>query len=219
MLHADTLFPVSSGEAGEPRDVLGDPGEIRGLGDAVTVDPVSAAEIARAETARGAALNVLLVGAAGALQRLVRLPRMPAGGWTKESVARAVRDALGDLPELTAQSYSPTVAISEHVRARHPRCGSYDCARGSRRCDLDHDRPWPRGPTSVTNLVPRCRRHHETKTRGLVQSRLDLGGSLTTTMLTGLVVTTRPEPLPGFGVGESYGPTCTEAQSSAPAAA
>lgn len=194
MLHADTLFPVSSGEAGEPRDVLGDPGEIRGLGDAVTVDPVSAAEIARAETARGAALNVLLVGAAGALQRLVRLPRMPAGGWTKESVARAVRDALGDLPELTAQSYSPTVAISEHVRARHPRCGSYDCARGSRRCDLDHDRP-------------------------LVQSRLDLGGSLTTTMLTGLVVTTRPEPLPGFGVGESYGPTCTEAQSSAPAAA
>lgn len=194
MLHADTLFPVSSGEAGQPRDVLGDPGEIRGLGDAVTVDPVSAAEIARAETARGAALNVLLVGAAGALQRLVRLPRMPAGGWTKESVARAVRDALGDLPELTAQSYSPTVAISEHVRARHPRCGSYDCARGSRRCDLDHDRP-------------------------LVQSRLDLGGSLTTTMLTGLVVTTRPEPLPGFGVGESYGPTCTEAQSSAPAAA
>lgn len=219
VLHVDTLFPVSSGEVGQQRDALGDPGEIRGLGDAVVVDPVSAAEIARAETARGVALNVLLVDAAGGLQRLVRLPRTPAGGWTRESVVRAVRDALADLPELTAQGYSPTVAISEHVRARHPRCVAYDCARGAQRCDLDHDRPWPRGPTSVTNLVPRCRRDHETKTRRLVRSRPDPQGSLTTTMLTGLVVTTRPEPLPGFGVGESYGPGCTEADGSPPVAA
>ena len=111
---------------------------------------------------------------------------------------------MPDLPPLQTESYEPTVAITDHVRAVHPRCTSYDCARLASRCDLDHDESWPRGPTSVTNLCPRCRRHHELKTRGLVQTRLHPDGSLTTTTLLGTTITTRPEPLPGFGVGEAY---------------
>jgi hypothetical protein len=96
------------------------------------------------------------------------------------------------------------VAITDHVRAVHPRCTSYDCARLASRCDLDHDESWPRGPTCVTNLCPRCRRHHELKTRGLVRTRLHPDGSLTTTTLLGTTITTRPAPLPGFGAGEAY---------------
>jgi hypothetical protein len=171
----------------------------------VAVDPVSAAEIARAEIARGVALNVLLVDGAGSLRRVVRLPRAPAGGWTKDLVVRKVRAAVPHLPELSTPGYVPTAAIAEHVRARHSRCGWYDCPRSSARCDLDHDEPWPRGPTAARNLVPRCRRHHGTKTRRLVRSRLEPDGVVVTTMLTGLEVTTRPEPLPGFGPGESLG--------------
>ncbi|MGZ4638398.1 MAG: hypothetical protein ACXV2J_04990 [Actinomycetes bacterium] len=57
------------------------------------------------------------------------------------------------------------------------------------------------------NLAPRCRRHHQLKTRGLVRTRLQPDGTLVTTMLTGLHVTTRPEPLPGFGPTEAYTPT------------
>jgi hypothetical protein len=105
---------------------------------------------------------------------------------------------------LETDSYEPTVAITDHVRAVHARCTSYDCARLASRCDLDHDESWPRGPTSVTNLCPRCRRHHELKTRGLVHTRLHPDGSVTTTTVLGTVVSTRREPMPGFGPGEAY---------------
>jgi len=58
----------------------------------------------------------------------------------------------------------------------------------------------------VDNLAPRHRRHHELKTRGLIRTRLNQDGSVEHTMLTGLSVTTRPEPLPGYAPGEGYGP-------------
>ena len=196
VLHADTLF--ADGPA------KGDPGELRGLGAPAPVDPRSAAEMARTGIAGGAGTRVLLVGTDGTLQRTIRLPQAPDGGWTRPELTAAVRDALPDLPQLHTDGYEPTVAITEHVRAVHPRCTSYDCARLASRCDLDHDQPWPRGPTAVTNLCPRCRRHHELKTRGLVRTRLHRDGSVTTTTLLGLTVTTRPEPPPGHGTGEAY---------------
>jgi hypothetical protein len=84
-------------------------------------------------------------------------------------------------------------------------------ARAARGCDLDHNTPWPRGPTEANNLGPRHRRHHELKTRGLVQTKLHPDGSVENTMLTGLVITTRPEPLPGYAPGEGYGPDTSRA--------
>ncbi len=196
VLHADTLF--SDGPAKDA------PGELRGLGAPAPVDPHSARELARDEIAAGAAARVLLVDGAGVLQRTLRLLKAPPGGWTRDLLVGQVRAALPDLPDLQTESYEPTVAITDHVRAVHPRCTSYDCARLASRCDLDHDKSWPRGPTSVTNLCPRCRRHHELKTRGLVRTRLHPDGSVTTTTLLGTTVTTRPEPVPGFGPGEAY---------------
>jgi hypothetical protein len=223
VLHADTFF--GDGPA------AGDPGEVRGLTGQVVLDPVTAREQAQAmvhptgttrttSTDTGSsgggggtsrtsgALNVLLVDWAGILRRVVRLPNAPAGGWTRELLDAAVRARLGDLPPLRSDGYVPTVAIDDHVRARNPWCTGYDCPRRARRCDLDHDVPWPRGPTDAANLGPRCRRQHEIKTRGLVKTRLHPDGSLDTVMLTGLVVTTRPEPLPGHAPGEGYGRDC-----------
>ncbi|MGZ4611275.1 MAG: HNH endonuclease signature motif containing protein [Actinomycetes bacterium] len=196
MLHVDTL--VGEGPAAH------DPGELRGLSSSVSIDAESAAELARDEIGAGAATCVLLTDGQGAVQRLVRLATAPAEGWTRAALVAAVRQALPRLPAVQADGYAPTVHITEHVRARNPRCTAYDCARVARRCDLDHDEPWPRGPTAVHNLDPRCRRDHELKTRGLLRTRLAPDGSVTTTMLTGLAVTTRPEPLPGFGPGEGY---------------
>ena len=196
VVHADTLF--GDGPAHN------DPGELRGLGAPAPIDPHSAAALARDEIAAGAATRVLLVDRGGVLQRTIRLPKAPAGGWTRDLLVGEVRKALPDLPDMETESYEPTVAITDHVRAVHPRCTSYDCARLACRCDLDHDESWPRGPTSATNLCPRCRRHHELKTRGLVHTRLHPDGSLTTTTLLGTTVTTRPEPLPGHAPGEAY---------------
>src|SRR3954447_19310627 len=72
------------------------------------------------------------------------------------------------------------------------------------RCDLDHDTPWPRGPTAVDNLQPRCPRHHEQKTRRLVRTRLHPGGTVDHQVLCGPTVRTAPELLPGHGPGEGY---------------
>jgi hypothetical protein len=46
---------------------------------------------------------------------------------------------------------------------------------------------------------------HEVKTRGLIRTSLQPDGTIHTRMLTGLTVTTRPEPLPGHAPGEGYG--------------
>jgi hypothetical protein len=196
VMHADTFFGDGPGKDA--------PGELRGLGAPAAVDPVSAAQLARTQIDTGAGTRVLLVDRDGTLQRSIRLPKAPPGGWTRDLLAGSVRKALPDLPSLMTESYEPTVAITEHVHAVHPRCTSYDCARLASRCDLDHDVSWPRGPTCVTNLCPRCRRHHELKTRGLVKTRLHRDGSVTTTTLLGTTITTRPERPPGFGRGEAY---------------
>jgi hypothetical protein len=196
VLHADTFF--GDGPAAN------DPGEVRGLGATAVLDPVTARQHAQS-VARELPVNVLLTDDTGALIRVVRLPKTPAGGWTRQLLEQAVAAQLASLPPLACDSYTPTVAITDHVRARNPRCTGYDCPRQAHNCDLDHDTPWPRGPTAVTNLGPRCRRQHETKTRRLVTTRLHLDGSMDTTMLTGLVITTRPEPLPGHAPGEGHG--------------
>jgi hypothetical protein len=196
VLNADTLFGDGPGKD--------DAGQVRGLGAPAPIDPHSAAGLARGQIEAGAATRVLLVDAAGTLQRTIRLPQAPPGAWTRALLVEQVRKTLPDVPDLQTESYEPTVPITDHVRAVHPRCTSYDCARLASRCDLDHDESWPRGPTSVTNLCPRCRRHHELKTRGLVHTRLHPDGSHTTTTLLGTTVTTRPEPLPGHCPGEAY---------------
>jgi hypothetical protein len=196
VVHADTFFGDGPGKDS--------PGELRGLGAPAPIDPHSAAELARTQIEAGAATRVLLVDGAGTLQRILRLPHAPPGGWTRDLFVGEVRKSLPDLPSLQTESYEPTVAITEHVHAVHPRCTSYDCARLASRCDLDHDVSWPRGPTCVTNLCPRCRRHHELKTRGLVKTRLHPDGSVTTTTVLGTTITTRPEPVPGFGPGEAH---------------
>jgi hypothetical protein len=54
----------------------------------------------------------------------------------------------------------------------------------------------------VANLDPKCRRHHNAKTTGVMQTRLSAGpgtGPRTVrwTLPCGVQVTTSPEPLPG----------------------
>jgi Domain of unknown function (DUF222) len=195
VLHADTL--LGDGPAAD------EPAQLRGLGRPSVMDPASARRLARRQLSHGSAVQVLVVDATGALQQVVRLDRRSADHCSsRRSLVAAVREAITTAPALSTDGYEPTETIARHVRAEAPTCSFYDCPRRARDCDLDHDTPWPRGPTSVTNLDPKCRRHHNTKTLELARTRLSGGPGTGTrtvhwTLPAGITVTTSPERLPG----------------------
>jgi hypothetical protein len=195
VLNADTLF--GDGPAADQT------AQLRGLGRPAVHAPGSSRTLARRQLDHGTGVQVLVVDGTGALERVVRLDRDAAEHCrSREALVAAVRQRLAAAPPLESDIHDPSEAIARHVRAEAPRCSFYDCARRARSCDLDHDTPWPRGPTSVTNLDPKCRRHHNAKTIGVVQTTLTAGPgtgrrSVRWRLPGGLEITTAPEPLPG----------------------
>ncbi|HEX3003286.1 MAG TPA: DUF222 domain-containing protein, partial [Angustibacter sp.] len=197
VLHTDTLF-----DTGPRKDALG---QLRGLGAPTPLDAHSARQLAHAQLEQCTAIQVLVVDDTGALTHVTRLTEQGVCD-SRNTLIEAVRASLAPPPPTSTDRYRPTTTITRHVLAEAPTCSFYDCARRARRCDLDHDDPWPRGPTSTTNLDPKCRRHHQAKTHALVRSHLHTGPGtapgqgprhVTWTLRTGLHVVTRPEPLPG----------------------
>lgn len=94
-----------------------------------------------------------------------------------------LRRLTADLPAPppAIDRYRPTAAQASVVRARDPRCCFPGCPRPSARCDLDHRRPYPAGPTDVGNLHPLCRHHHQLKQDGFAPTRARDGTTTWTT--------------------------------------
>jgi hypothetical protein len=84
---------------------------------------------------------------------------------TKEGATwyRLLTDANEEPVSLSTKSYAPTPPIWRSVVATQPTCSHVGCDLPAVECELDHDEPWPTGPTSTENLQPRCRRHHRLK--------------------------------------------------------
>ncbi|MEK8070209.1 HNH endonuclease signature motif containing protein [Rhodococcoides navarretei] len=82
------------------------------------------------------------------------------------------------LPPPGALSYKPSRSLAARVRADHPYCLHPGCDVPSDRCDLDHivefdpQNPERGGWTIPTNIGPRCRLHHNLKTRKLWRTEL-----------------------------------------------
>jgi hypothetical protein len=70
----------------------------------------------------------------------------------------------GRLDEVSADTYTPPQDMVEHVTARDGTCRGLGCRIPARLCDLDHQVPWPAGPTAVSNLHALHQRHHDLKT-------------------------------------------------------
>jgi hypothetical protein len=62
------------------------------------------------------------------------------------------------------QHYRPSDELAEFVRMRDLFCRFPGCTVSADRCDIDHVRPWPWGPTHASNLNCKCRKHHLMKT-------------------------------------------------------
>jgi hypothetical protein len=66
---------------------------------------------------------------------------------------RLVTDPVtGAALDLSTNRYRPTAAMADFVAALDMVCRAPGCAIPAYRCDLDHNRPWPTGPTTVRNL-------------------------------------------------------------------
>jgi hypothetical protein len=101
--------------------------------------------------------------------------------------------APGVEPELR---YRPSDALAEFVRMRDLFCRFPGCDVPADRCDIDHARPWPLGPTHASNLNCKCRPHHLMKTfwtgiGGWADQQLP-DGTVIWTAPSGKTYTTRP---------------------------
>jgi len=75
---------------------------------------------------------------------------------------RIVYDPLtGALLDVGTTVHDPPASLRKHVLVRDGGCTQPIC--GNPRVDLDHNIPYPHGPTSAGNLRSRCRHHHHLK--------------------------------------------------------
>ncbi|HEX2072731.1 MAG TPA: DUF222 domain-containing protein [Geodermatophilus sp.] len=130
----------------------------------VSAADVSPAVCADGEAARAALGDLLgtrtLVGTALAARPQIAVVDPLAGTLLALTDAATLRrgEPVGPPPETAG--YRPRAALDRFVRQRDRRCRFPGCRARPRKCDLDHQRPWPWGRTTHTNLCCLCEHHH-----------------------------------------------------------
>lgn len=77
---------------------------------------------------------------------------------------RILKNPLGHILDIAEIGYRPSTTLRRAVEFRDGTCQFATCSRPAIECDLDHQIPWPHGPTTGDNLHALCRRHHQMKT-------------------------------------------------------
>jgi hypothetical protein len=133
----------------------------------------------------------LLDGSAVPASVARRIAHQPGSTWY-----RLLTDGTGRMLELSSTGYRPGAPLTRAVEALHQRCVQVGCTRPADTSEMDHDIPWPDGPTTQANLSPKCRRHHVAKTAGRFDSAKASDGVVTWTYPTGHTYTKSPPPHP-----------------------
>jgi hypothetical protein len=102
---------------------------------------------------------------------------LPGYGWIDAAQARALASVpdstwqalladldTGEALRMSRKGYRPSQQMIEHVRAVDHTCRGPGCQVPADRCDLDHDIPYPLGPTDITNFTSKHRQHHRVRT-------------------------------------------------------
>lgn len=117
-----------------------------------------------------------------------RVAHDPTGTWR-----RILTDDEGRVIRVSKQ-YRPPASLARYVRARDRTCRFPSCRAAI--AEIDHIRPWPKGPTAASNLHGLCLRHHHLKHEaGWSVSRLP-NGVTRWTAPTGRVHDKPPDDLP-----------------------
>ncbi len=103
--------------------------------------------------------------------------------------------ATGALLDYGTTRYSPPPDLVDYVVARDRWCVFPGCGQPAHRCQLDHTKAYPDGPTSSTNLAPLSGPHHNAKTDGKWRLEQPQPGRFRWHSPTGHMYDTEPEPL------------------------
>jgi hypothetical protein len=95
-------------------------------------------------------------------RRIAAQPGATVRYWLVDAAGRLL-DQQPNRAATSVERYQPTAAITRHVTTRDPHCVHPGCRRTALTCELDHRIPWPIGATSIQNLQPTCKRHHDLK--------------------------------------------------------
>ncbi len=101
----------------------------------------------------------------------------------------------GRLDEVSADTYAPPQDMVDHVVTRDGTCRGIGCRISAARCDLDHEVPWPAGPTAVSNLQALHQRHHDVKTHTDTTVETEPDGTTIWTLPSGRVYRVPPHQL------------------------
>jgi hypothetical protein len=147
------------------------------------------------------ALTDALTGALLALTDLPGLRRAahcgrPSCRRRPQTCTHDLTDRPGLGPPPPTGGYRPGAELDRFVRARDRRCRFPGCRRRvPRGGELDHDRPYPDGPTSAANVAGYCTADHRGKHQAPGwRHQLSGDGRLTVTTPTGLIATSPPPP-------------------------
>ena len=140
--------------------------------------------------------------------RDVRPPPTPAGVRDALLTMTTEPTVMTDTAWRTEAQHDPSDPLRELTALRDRVCdGPTQPRTRASRCDLDHDRAYPAGPTAAWNLVSRSRRAHQLKHAGWDPVRTADG--TTWTSPTGVIVhvPTHRRPAPGVDREPGVRPT------------
>lgn len=108
--------------------------------------------------------------------------RRRAGSLRRPRLADPLDTGTAHPPD-TPGAYKVPRRLRRFVTTRAPTCEWPGCGVRAMRCDIDHDRAHPDGPTCACDLGPLCRRHHQVKQ--LLWKKLRTAGGVVWTSATG----------------------------------
>ena len=135
--------------------------------------------------------------------RVLRPPPTPEGVRTALTEVVLGDLALSDVSTRVEGEHDPSDTLRRFVELRDRTCDGPTGSRTSaRRCDLDHDTPYPHGPTAAWNLVARSRRTHALKHLGWTPVRTPTSTLWTSPAGQLVEVPRRVDPPPGVDAGD-----------------
>jgi hypothetical protein len=98
----------------------------------------------------------------------------------------------GHLLDCSRTRYRPSQALTDYLLARDRTSTFPGSTVPASRCDIDHNTPYPTGPTNADNLAPFDRRAHRAKTHAHYTAQRTPDGTTRWTTPTGHTYKTRP---------------------------